>query len=110
MKKAKYFNVQGITFKRPPSKLTGLDLIKKYSGHAAKYKLKREPDNDYDKNAIQVKQVFKNGGSIHIGYVPKELAAELAPLLDDGDVIEPKFSQCFINEKTGEIRGMQLKY
>lgn len=42
--------------------------------------LVREPDNDYDKNAIQVVDA---GGDV-LGYVPRDLAADLAPLMDNG--------------------------
>lgn len=40
--------------------------------------LEREPDNAYDENAI--KTLF-NG--THIGYVEKDVAVEIAPLLDE---------------------------
>jgi HIRAN domain len=41
--------------------------------------LRREPDNPHDANAIAV-----HGGGAHLGFVPRELAAELAPELDAG--------------------------
>jgi hypothetical protein len=44
-----------------------------------KFRLKREPTNKYDANAIQV-GMFKQT----LGYVPRGLAAELAPKLDAG--------------------------
>jgi hypothetical protein len=40
--------------------------------------LVREPDNPHDPSAIAV-----HAGGQHIGFVPRELAAELAPQLDD---------------------------
>lgn len=44
--------------------------------------LEREPSNMYDGNAIQVKMM----GDRHIGYIPKDVAASLAPKLDSGDI------------------------
>lgn len=41
--------------------------------------LKREPANQYDKNAIAVMW-----GSRPLGYLPRGVAAELAPLMDKG--------------------------
>ena len=44
------------------------------------YALVREPDNPYDPNAIRVALA----GILFMGYVPKDVARELAPLMDDG--------------------------
>jgi hypothetical protein len=41
--------------------------------------LEREPGNPHDSNAIKV----MSGGS-HIGYIPKEIAADLAVTMDSG--------------------------
>lgn len=43
--------------------------------------LRREPGNQYDFNAIMVLQPESE---IHLGYVAKEVAAELAPMMDEG--------------------------
>ena len=41
--------------------------------------LRRDPGNEHDPNAIAV-----HAGGEQVGWVPRELAAELAPLIDDG--------------------------
>jgi hypothetical protein len=41
--------------------------------------LRRQPDNEHDTNAIAV-----HAGGAQVGWVPREVAAELAPELDDG--------------------------
>jgi hypothetical protein len=41
--------------------------------------MKREPKNPYDKNAISIWK-----GSTMLGYIPRGLAATLAPTLDAG--------------------------
>jgi hypothetical protein len=43
--------------------------------------LRRDPRNPHDPNAIQVHPV---GGGAQVGWVPREVAAELAPELDAG--------------------------
>ena len=53
-----------------------------------------EPTNPYDKNAIAV-HVAHDGNVWHIGFVPKEIAAEIAPYLE-GEAL-----MCRIAEITG---------
>jgi hypothetical protein len=43
--------------------------------------LRRDPDNPHDPNAIAVHEVL---GGEQVGWVPRELAAELAPEMDAG--------------------------
>lgn len=43
--------------------------------------LEREPDNAYDSNAVMVIDPDSN---LHVGYVEKEVAKVIAPLLDEG--------------------------
>jgi hypothetical protein len=47
----------------------------------ARLELRRDPDNPHDPNAIQV---HPGDGGDQVGWVPRELAAELAPELDAG--------------------------
>lgn len=47
-----------------------------------KFAVKRQPDNQYDKNAIAIQW-----GNHVLGYLPRGLAAELAPLMDGGLVL-----------------------
>ena len=42
--------------------------------------LRRDPDNEHDPNAIAV-----HAGGEQVGWVPRELAEELAPQLDEGE-------------------------
>jgi single-stranded-DNA-specific exonuclease len=41
-----------------------------------------EPTNPYDKNALAVHVAMPDGTIAHVGYVPRDLAREVAPLLD----------------------------
>ena len=49
--------------------------------------LQRKPDNRYDANAIRVLVATPTQGQ-HVGYVPRDLAAKLAPRLDAGEVAQ----------------------
>lgn len=70
-----------------------------YKGQALK--LERDAENAYDPNAIQV--VEPESGEF-IGFIPKELAAELAPLIDNGAATE-----CSVAEIYSEDEGNPLK-
>ena len=47
----------------------------------------REPDNPHDPNAVAVSL----GGVWHMGFIPRNLAAELAPLMDTGKEFDAEF-------------------
>lgn len=62
--------------------------IKTYGGAGLPpYELAREPDNLYDSNAIKV-ALF---GHFVLGYIPRQLALHLAPLLDEGEDLVAEF-------------------
>lgn len=44
-------------------------------------RLEREPKNEFDPNAIKV---VSEKPELHLGYLRREVSAELAPLLDNG--------------------------
>lgn len=50
-------------------------------GPGQRLELRRDPENEHDPNAIAV---HPDGGGEQLGWVPRELAAELAPQLDAG--------------------------
>ena len=57
-------------------------------------RLEPEPTNQYDPNAIAVK-VSHNSEIWHVGYIPKEVAEQIAPHLDGENLM------CRIAEITG---------
>lgn len=75
--------VAGVTFGQRQDILAALD------GRPAVVKVKRETDNLYDSNAVSV-WVFAEGtrGYYKIGYLPKMVAALIAPLMDKGAEIK----------------------
>jgi len=113
----KTFNVAGVYAKEHEGEtMRRVDKIAKYAHHGSTIILDREPGNEFDINAIAVRQVFKSGASIRLGYVPnnkkrgKLLADKLAPLMDAGWEPVVKFGRKFIDEQTCECKGLQLRY
>lgn len=50
--------------------------------------LERMPDNPFDHNAIAVFGSVKNRHRIHFGYIPKEDACKIAPIIDAGRTVK----------------------
>lgn len=78
----------------PMMKLTGVsfgnaqDNIKTFAKpHIRWFAMVREPSNQHDPNAIRV-ALF---GEFFMGYVPKDIAAHLAPLMDAGRVFDAEY-------------------
>ena len=60
--------------------------IQYYNGHATNGEhvmVRREPTNQYDRNAIRVDNVRRE----QIGHIPRTVAAKLAPYMDCGDLV-----------------------
>jgi len=79
----KIIKVKGVTFKNAQRNIRTFGC-----GDFDSYTLVREPDNPHDPNAIRVTVARV----VFLGYVPKDLAKELAPLMDEGR----KFTAFFV--------------
>lgn len=75
MSKQLFFKVRGVTF-------DGRQTIIAALRGDEPARIVPEPENPYDANALAV-LVATSDGVKHIGYVPKENAARLAPFLED---------------------------
>lgn len=73
------FTVRGVTFEGRQ------DVLARMLGNEP-IKIVPEPDNAYDPNALAV-YVSISGEIVQVGYVPKERAAELAPLIDGESLV-----------------------
>ena len=51
-----------------------------------KIRFRREPQNLHDENAIQVVVDEKPWKGLHVGFIPRQTASELAPRIDDGEI------------------------
>lgn len=86
--KTRYIKVSGVTFENRQS------LIARLRGNEP-VRLRPEPENKFDGNAIAVDCAMENGTIASVGYVPRELAKQFAPLLDGESIV------CEIDEITG---------
>jgi hypothetical protein len=68
------------------------------------FALFREPGNQHDPNAIRV-ALF---GEFFMGYVPKEIARELAPMMDAGKEFDAEFV-CVNKHPRHDIVGITVK-
>ncbi|TFK94573.1 hypothetical protein K466DRAFT_509225 [Polyporus arcularius HHB13444] len=60
--------------------IVGVQYYKGLVGPGEEVILARQPHNQYDRNAIQVKNI----GGTQVGHIPRNVAAKLAPLIDSG--------------------------
>ncbi|MGN0678668.1 MAG: HIRAN domain-containing protein [Oscillospiraceae bacterium] len=70
---------------------TLLSRLSRYAPEDITIKLQREKDNAADKNAVQVVAAVSGKGSAVMGYLNRQLAAAIAPLLDKGKAVASTF-------------------
>lgn len=90
-----FTKVAGVTFENRQSYVRMC-----YQGQ--KLELVRDKYNAYDRNAIAV-----YAGNNQVGFISKELAADLAPRIDNGTVYE-----CYVESVTGggdKVYGLNIK-
>jgi len=89
----KIIKVKGVTFRDAQNniKTFGCEDIGSYA-------LVREPNNPHDPNAIRVALA----GIVFLGYVPRDVAKELAPLMDEGR----KFMAFFVSRNEHPVYGI----
>ncbi|AEO93512.1 gp253 [Bacillus phage G] len=63
----------------------------------------RDPNNQYDKNAISVKAI----DNIQIGWIPKKIAEVLAPEIDAGIQWQARVEKIIGNEQ--QLKGVLIK-
>ena len=78
----------GVTFGRRQALI---ERLTRYSSEEITIQLQRENGNAYDRNAVQIIAAVKGKGAAVIGYINRELAAAIAPLLDKGKAIKAAF-------------------
>lgn len=76
-------SVVGVTFPNDDGSNRGT-IISELMHDDTTVRIEREPNNQYDRNAIKV--VANDLGQI--GYIGKDYAAILAPMMDNGDKFE----------------------
>ena len=80
--------VAGVTF---GNRQKAIEHIAQYRASDVHISLQRERDNQYDRNAVAVVATVNGKGSYTMGYLPKALAAFIAPLMDAGKAVQALF-------------------
>lgn len=91
-------NVAGVTYGK---RQKAIEHLSHYSVSDISIQLVRDTDNAFDVNAVAVYATVRGKGSYCMGYIPKAMAAFIAPLIDKGKAVLSRFK---------EIRGMYLPY
>ena len=78
-----------------------------FTGANRRLRLQREPRNEYDKNAIEVIGLWGTSKSGKIGYIPRDIAEELAPLMDNGETVVATIDKIILH-RPGEWFGLEL--
>ena len=86
--------VAGVTYGK---RQKAIEHLSRYDSADISINLVRERENTADKNAVAVFATVKGKGSYCMGYLPKVLAAFIAPLMDAGKAITSVFK---------EVRGL----
>lgn len=100
MTKVLDFNAAGVSFANRQKFLCGLQNAKK-----ARLTLVREPGNPHDRNAIKI--LAHTTTRFMLGYVPRAVAAELAPIMDAKRFV--RISDWSVVGGHGLSKGLSLK-
>jgi hypothetical protein len=82
--------VAGVTY---GNRQKAIQHLAQYDPAAVAIRLERERDNEHDRNAVAVWAAVEGKGSYHMGYLPRSLAAFVAPLLDAGKAVGALFRE-----------------
>lgn len=77
-----------------------LEHLRRYRAEDISIQLIHQSDNPHDRNAIQVIATVRNKGSYCMGYLPRQLAMFIAPLLDCGQAVTALYSQVRVRDKS----------
>lgn len=82
--------VFGVTYEK---RQKAIEHLTRYNPQDIHITLKREQNNAYDRNSIAVFATVEGKGSYCMGYLPKALAAFVAPIMDAGKQAQGLFKQ-----------------
>jgi len=82
--------VAGVTY---GNRQQALEHLTRYAPEAVSIRLEREQGNEHDRNAVAVWAAVEGKGSYHMGYLPRTLAAFVAPLMDAGKAVGALFKE-----------------
>ena len=82
--------VMGVTY---GNRQKAIEHLARYAPQAVSIRLEREAGNGHDRNAVAVWAAVEGKGAYHMGYLPRALAAFIAPLLDAGKAVTALFRE-----------------
>jgi len=94
--------VNGVTY---GTRQRALRKLEQYSADAIGVTLEREAGNAYDVNAIRVMVNVGSGAQYHLGFLPRDLADLLAPVMDKGVQLAARFKSVIGGYEGRENRG-----
>jgi len=94
--------ISGVTY---GTRQRALRKLEKYNAGMINVTLQHEADNAYDVNAIHVMVNVGSGAHYHLGFLPRDLAELLAPLLDKGIHLAARFKSVTGGYADRETRG-----
>ncbi len=95
----------GVTFGKRQALI---ERLSRYSSEDITIRLERESGNQYDRNAVQIVAAVKGKGSAVMGYIGRELAAVIAPLLDKGKAVKAAFEEITGGHEYGLNYGLNV--
>ena len=82
--------VAGVTY---GNRQKAIEHLARYAPEAVSIRLEREPGNEHDRNAVAVWAAVEGTGRFCVGYLPRTLAAFIAPLMDAGRAVGAMFRE-----------------
>ena len=82
--------VAGVTY---GNRQKAIQHLAQYAPESISIRLEREPGNEHDRNAVAVYAAVEGRGAYQMGYLPRSLAAFIAPLLDAGKAVGAMFRE-----------------
>ena len=97
--------VAGVTFENRQEAIKNLS---QYDPSEITINLTRDPGNPHDGNAIAVYAAVEGKGLYFMGYLPKALAAFVAPVMDTGRVVQAAFREIRKHINYGLCVGVKI--
>ncbi len=97
--------VKGVTVGR---RQTALDHLRRYAAADIAITLERESGNAADSNAVAVIATVKGKGSYQVGYLPRYIAAVVAPLMDASKAVTAAFQEVRGGERAKPNFGLAI--
>ena len=97
--------VVGVTFGR---RQEAIERLTHYAPQRVTISLKRDSQNPHDVNAIAVVATVSGKGSYIMGYVPRMIAAFVAPLLDAGKAVKSVYRDIFTPSQPHMSYGLTI--